>query len=95
MILYTDSVCSWLSPTDVDDELECGDGKICHVGADLGWDCCQNNGRSKCPGNFPVMCAINSCGAQRDQYCCAKSVDKCREEYGVEARKCDSTRRLF
>ena len=95
MILNTDLACSWQSPTDANDVLECGDGNTCYISNDLGWDCCRNKGRNKCPANFPVMCDITKCGHQGDQYCCEESADRCNEFYGVEARRCDSTRRLF
>ena len=95
LILYTAPNCSWLSPTEEVDVIECSDGSTCHIETKLGWGCCRNKGRNKCPANFPVMCAINSCGRHRNQYCCAESEDKCIEYYGVKARKCDSKGRLL
>ena len=87
--------CPWLSSTDVEDGLECGDGDLCNVrDSDLGWDCCQNKGRNKCPANFPVMCAINICGKQEDEYCCAESGQQCKDVYHSEARSCDSSSKL-
>ena len=93
-ILYTDVVCPWLSPTNWYNVLECGDGSDCRVDGELGWDCCQNNGRVQCPANFPIMCSKKYCGEQRDQYCCAESADKCDEYYSLGVRGCDSNRRF-
>ena len=81
----------------MDNVLECGDGNSCNVETnDLGWDCCSNRGRNKCPANFPVMCQFNKCGKLRDQHCCAESVDKCRQLYDLgEARTCDASRKFL
>ena len=96
IIFCADMVCSWLSPTDADNVLECGDENVCDVKKnDLGWDCCLNKERNRCPANFPVMCAIRACGSDKGQYCCAESEIQCKQMYNVGARGCDSSGRLF
>ena len=73
MFLYAilDNNCSWLTPTNEENVLECVDGTHCNGQSD-GWGCCNNHGkRSKCPPNYPIMCAAKPCGG-RDDHCCEK-----------------------
>ena len=67
--------CPWLSPTDEDDKLECGDGTLCYPVTDLaGWSCCNDHeGRAKCPLNYPYMCAQEDGCAGGQDYCCETS----------------------
>ena len=66
------SACAWLTPTDHDNFLECGDGTFCNVdSSSQGWSCCkEHGGRKRCPKNQPVMCVGKTCGGGAD-HCCS------------------------
>lgn len=69
------SACPWLSPTNEDDVMECGDGTRCNGAVD-GWSCCSNhNKRTKCPKNNPMMCESPKCGSLDDR-CCRQECTK-------------------
>ena len=79
----------------MDDKLECDDGTECNIEkSDLTWGCCMTRKRKRCPANFPVMCASQSCGYQKKQHCCDVTEDKCNELYGGGSRKCNAKRRF-
>ena len=87
-------MCPWMTPTDEDDELECGDGSACNSrSSPKGWSCCteEREKRRKCPRNLPVMCADKTCGYEGTDYCCNTEIG-CTEEYGGP-RECDETRK--
>lgn len=72
--------CPWRTTTGQINVMECGDGSTCN-GRTLGWDCCANKeGRTKCPANFPAMCAAKSCGSG-GEYCC-HTRDVCDFKFG-------------
>merc|ERR1712151_814435 len=59
--------CSWKTPTQGNDQLQCGDGTLC-----IGWNCCAGKGgRSKCAAKAPKMCNKKTCGRNKDEHCCA------------------------
>ena len=85
----TEKVCPWVTSTDTNDVLECVDGFTCNVNTNSKkWSCCtEHNKRQKCPKNYPVMCAAESCGQNNTDYCC--STEKgCRETFDG-LRECD------
>ena len=70
LVYFVDDSCPWSTPTSFDDELECQDGTRCN-GVTMGWSCCKvHGGRSKCPANYPAMCAQPFCAAGGSDYCC-------------------------
>jgi hypothetical protein len=66
--------CSWLTPTNQNSTLQCVDGTFCNWETNLdGNRCCNSHqGRSKCPKNYPMMCASRVCAGVRD-YCCSSN----------------------
>ena len=71
--------CPWATSTGLDNVLECNDGSRCN-GVTDGWTCCENRGmRSKCPLNFPAMCAKPNCAW--GDYCCYEK-DRCLSSLG-------------
>ena len=79
----------------MDDVIECQGGKKCNiVKSELGWGCCMNKARNRCPANFPIMCANKTCGNERSQYCCEATEDECNKLYGGGRRKCDTNGRF-
>ena len=71
--------CAWATSTGLDNVLECNDGSRCN-GVTDGWTCCENRGmRSKCPLNFPAMCAKPNCAW--GDYCCYEK-DRCLSSLG-------------
>ena len=69
VILVSVAQCHWLTPTDIDDLLQCNDGSFCDKNTE-GWNCCDTRqGRMKCPKNQPNMCADTSCSDNTD-HCC-------------------------
>ena len=71
--------CAWATSTGLDNVLECNDGSRCNAMID-GWTCCENRGmRSKCPLNFPAMCAKPNCAW--GDYCCYDK-DTCLSSLG-------------
>ena len=56
--------------------MECGDGTHCNGQSD-GWTCCNIHGkRSKCPPNFPIMCANKGCWGD---HCCQPTTQQCTQ----------------
>ena len=73
---FLDNNCSWLTQTNEDNVLECGDGTRCN-GVKDGWGCFNDYGkRAKCPPNFPIMCAKKSCTVW-DDHCCLCCETQC------------------
>lgn len=82
--------CPWKTPSDLNDMLVCGDGTTCDVKGPEGWSCCGGKGgRAKCPRNAPTMCNKASCGAGRQEHCCALSGSTCDGGWDGE-RPCDA-----
>ena len=77
--------CSWSTPTNEDNVMQCNDGTYCN-GLTDGWTCCNSHGRRrKCPMNYPVMCAKPECAW--GDYCCYTK-DDCVSKWGG-IRPCD------
>ena len=69
------SACGWLTPTDRENYLECGDGTFCE-GTSQGWDCCnEHGGRKRCPKNTPLMCVEKKCAGGTDRCCSTDCAD--------------------
>ena len=67
-VFFKLSACDWLTPTNRNDYLECGDGTFCNWSNDK--SCCNDRGgRKRCPQNQPIMCSKKRC-ADRTDYCC-------------------------
>merc|ERR1712187_216938 len=77
--------CPWKSHSGQDDRLVCGDGSVCDVKGSSGWSCCGGKGgRMKCPANAPTMCQKATCGAGKQEHCCALAGRTCDEEWQGE-----------
>jgi len=78
--------CGWMTPTNEENKLECGDGTSCDANTQ-GWGCCNGrSGRARCPKNHPIMCAEKKCAGGKD-YCCNTTIPDCLK-YGGQ-RTCD------
>ena len=84
--------CSWSTPTNQSNLLQCNDGTYCN-GLNDGWACCNSRGmRRKCPLNYPTMCANPDCSG--GDYCCFTKDDCVAKAGGI--RSCDNPgRSLF
>ena len=84
--------CSWSTPTNQSNLLQCNDGTFCN-GLNDGWACCNSRGmRRKCPLNYPTMCANPDCPG--GDYCCFTKDDCVAKAGGI--RSCDDPgRSLF
>ena len=77
--------CSWSTPTNQSNLLQCNDGTFCN-GLNDGWACCNSRGmRRKCPLNYPMMCANPDCSG--GDYCCFTEDDCVAKAGGI--RSCD------
>ena len=86
------SECSWLTPTDTDNDLQCVDGTFCNWITDPEkFDCCKDHGgRAKCPKSYPNMCAKDNDCVDGTDYCCEKQPENCDgDKEGLRA--CDSS----
>ena len=69
--------CPWMSSTDEDGKLKCGDGTFCYADVDQDgeWEqasCCNDHGgRAKCAADKPYMCAQEDKCAGGQDYCCS------------------------
>ena len=78
-------LCPWSTPTSEDNVLQCRDGTCNGVEDAERWSCCKDKGgRTKCPKNWPIMCADKSCSPDGTDYCC---YDDCGKYGGP--RKCE------
>ena len=85
MYLCLAAPCSWSTPTNQSDLLQCNDGTYCN-GLNDGWTCCNGRGmRRKCPLNYPFMCAKPDCAW--GDYCCYGKDDCVAKAGGI--RTCD------
>jgi len=73
--------CPWKSHSGQNNRLVCGDGSLCDVKGPSGWSCCAGKGgRMKCPANAPTMCQSATCGAGKQEHCCAFAGTTCDGE---------------